>query len=104
MPDLGTGERLVALGSASLESRTARDERRAGVVIHSLPCPLVVVTESEDRDWLRSAYEGMTLPAEYLESVGASHWGLVLNRRVLPDPSTRASDWLITGLTTSPNR
>ena len=37
MPDLDTEERLVALGSGSLESRTARDERRASVVIHSLP-------------------------------------------------------------------
>ena len=45
MPDLDTEERLVALGSASLESRTARDERRAGIVILSLPCPLLVVTQ-----------------------------------------------------------
>ena len=42
----------------------------------------------------RSAYAGMQLPAEYIESRGASHWGLVLNRRLLPDLSTRVADWL----------
>ncbi len=102
MPDLDTQERLVALGSASPESRTARDERRAGVVIPSLPCPLLVVTGSADRNWPRSAYDGMALPADYMEAAGASHWGLVLNRRVLPDLSGRVSDWLIAGLFNSP--
>ena len=37
MPDLDIEERLIALGSASLESRMARDERRAGITIPALP-------------------------------------------------------------------
>lgn len=44
MPDLDTEERPVALGSAFLESRTAQEERSAGIVIHSLSCPLLVMT------------------------------------------------------------
>ena len=36
----------------------------------------------------------MSLRAEYLESLGASHWGLVLNRRLLPDLSKRVTKWL----------
>ena len=94
MPDLDTQERLIALESASQESRAARDDRKAGIVVTELPCPLMVVTGSEDRAWPRSAYVGMRLRAEYLESLGASHWGLALNRRLLPDLSKRVTKWL----------
>ncbi len=94
MPDLDIEERRVAIESLSPESRTARDDRKAGIVIASLPCPLLLVTGSEDRDWPRSAYAGMHLPADYIEAPGASHWGLVLNRRVLPDLAMRVTGWL----------
>ena len=94
MPDLDTEERLIALGSASSESRTARDDRKAGIVVRSMSCPLLVVTGSEDQSWPRSAYAGLHLPATYLESHGSSHWGLVLNRRLLPDLSNAVLDWL----------
>ena len=94
MPDLDLEERLIALEAASSESRTARDDRKAGIVIPLLPCPLLVVTGSEDRDWPRSRYACMHLPTEYLESRGSSHWGLVLNRRLLPQTSSRIVDWL----------
>ena len=56
----------------------------------------------QDRNRPRSAYDGMALPADYMAAAGASHWGLVLNRRVLLDLSSRVSDWLIASLTTSP--
>ena len=89
MRDLDVEERLIALESASPESRTARDDRKAGIVVTSLPCPLLVVTGSEDQSWPRSTYADMYLPAEYLEARGSSHWGLVLNRRLLPNLSNR---------------
>ena len=94
MPDLNLEERQIALESASPESRTARDERKAGIVLNSLPCPLLIVTGNKDRLWPKSAYEKMHLSAEYLDSPGSSHWGLVLNRRSLPSLSTSVSDWL----------
>ena len=94
MPDLNIEERSVALASLSAESRAARDDRKAGIVIESVPCPLLVVTGSEDVDWPRSAYDGMRLPAEYVEVQEASHWGLVLNRRVLPGMVARVTGWL----------
>ncbi len=56
----------------------------------------------QDRNRPRSAYDGMALPADYMAAAGASHWGLVLNRRVLLDLSSRVSDWLIAGLSNSP--
>ena len=96
MPDLDLDieERMIALASAAPESRTARDDRKAGIVVTSLPCPLLVVTGSQDEAWPRSAYAGMRLPADYLELSGASHWGLVLNRRLLPELSSGVMDWL----------
>ena len=99
MPDLDIEERRVAIESLSPESRTARDDRKAGIVIPSLPCPLLVVTGSEDRDWPRTTYAGMHLPADYLDVPGASHWGLVLNRRVLPDLAARVTRWLDANVT-----
>lgn len=99
MPDLDIEERSIALESLSAESRTARDDRKAGIVIESLPCPLLVVTGSEDRDWPRSAYDGMRLPADYVEAPGTSHWGLVLNRRALPGMVASVTAWLDTNVT-----
>ncbi len=99
MPDLDIEERMIALASASPESRTARDDRKAGIVVTSLPCPLLVVTGSQDEAWPRSAYAEMRLQADYLESSGASHWGLVLNRRLLPELSSLVMDWLDTNAT-----
>ena len=63
MRDLDEEERSVALGSLSQESRSARDERKAGVVISSMPCPLLLVTGSEDRVFPLSEYAEM------------GHWG-----------------------------
>lgn len=83
MPDLDREERLVALGSLGRESRYARDERQRGIVVASLPCPLLIVTGTDDRQWPRERYDGLHLPAEHLVAEGASHWGLVLNRRAL---------------------
>lgn len=83
MFDLDAEERLLALASCGLESRYARDERAAGVVVESLPCPLLIVTSTGDEQWPRSRYDGLHLPAEHLSVDGASHWGLVLNRRAI---------------------
>ena len=94
MPDLDEEERGIALGSLSQESRTARDERKAGVVIESMPCPLLVITGSDDRVFPRSLYEDMGLGEELMGAEGASHWGLVLNRRVLPGLARSVTEWL----------
>ena len=52
------------------------------------------MTGSEDVDWPRSAYDGMRLPADYIEVPEASHWGLVFNRRVVPGMADWVTDWL----------
>ncbi|MCH7718585.1 MAG: alpha/beta hydrolase [Chloroflexi bacterium] len=89
MPDLDREEREVALASVGRESRYARDERKRGIVIESLPCPLLIVTGTADRQWPRERYDGLWLEADYVAVEGASHWGMVLSRRaltaILPD-------------------
>ena len=87
-------ERLIALSSLSKESRMARDQRRRGVVIESLPCPLLLVTGGRDREWPAERYEELWLPADRLVVEGVSHWGLVLNRRAIAQTMPSMVDWL----------
>ena len=94
MSDLDREERIIALASLGQESRWARDQRKAGIVIESLPCPLLVVTGSADNDWPDEHYDGLWLAAERLKVEGASHWGLVLNRRALPTLTPAVLRWL----------
>jgi hypothetical protein len=94
MPDLDREERLIALASLGRESRLARDERKRGVVVEALGCPLLVVTGSMDRQWPRGRYDGLWLGADYIEVDGASHWGLVLDRRALARVIPGVLEWL----------
>ena len=94
MPDLDADERTFALASLADDSRLARDERHAGVVVRSLPCPLLIVTGTADAQWPRSSYDGLWLAADYIEAEGASHWGLVLSRRVLHALVPRVTTWV----------
>ena len=96
MADLDLEERKTALASLGRESPLARDERRAGVVIEALPCPLLIVTGSRDREWPRERYDNLWLKADYLSAEGASHWGLVLNRRILAQLVPKILSWLST--------
>jgi pimeloyl-ACP methyl ester carboxylesterase len=94
MPDLDRDERLIALSSLGKESRLARDERQAGVVIESIPCPFLIVTGTADTQWPRERYHSLWLQADYLSIEGASHWGLVLNRRALGTMLPAVLRWL----------
>jgi pimeloyl-ACP methyl ester carboxylesterase len=94
MPDLDREERLIALASLGRESRFARDERAAGIVVRDLACPLLIVTGTADRQWPRSNYDGLHLPAEHLGIDGASHWGLVLSRVAVEEAVSGAVSWL----------
>ena len=63
-------------------------------MIESVPCPLLIATGTADVSWPRSAYDGLWLKADYIEVDGASHWGLVLNRRALDALAPRIVSWL----------
>jgi pimeloyl-ACP methyl ester carboxylesterase len=94
MPDLDREERSIALGSLGKESRLARDERQAGIIIESMPSPLLIVTGSADTQRPRARYHDLWLNADYLSAEGASHWGLVLNRRALATTIPAVLRWL----------
>jgi pimeloyl-ACP methyl ester carboxylesterase len=94
MPDLDLEERQVALESLGLESRLARDERKRGIVIGRMACPLLIVTGELDTDWPRERYAGLQLEAEYAQAEACSHWGLVLNRRALSHLIPTVSEWM----------
>lgn len=92
MPDLDREERVVALSSLGPESQLACDDRKAGIVIETLPCPLLIVTGTNDRLWPRSTYDDLWLPADHFEVEGASHWGLVLSRSALGSARVKRND------------
>jgi pimeloyl-ACP methyl ester carboxylesterase len=94
MPDLDREERVIALSSLGQESRRARDERQAGIVIESISCPLLIVTGTADTQWPRARYQELWLKADYLSVEGASHWGLVLSRRALQTMLPAVLRWM----------
>jgi len=94
MPDLDAEEQTVAIASLCNDSRYARDDRQAGIVIESLPCPLLIATGTADRQWPLSRYDSLWLPADFVSAEGASHWGLVLNRRALATLVPAVVTWL----------
>jgi len=94
MRDLDAEERRIALASLGLESRLARDERKAGVVLTALPCPALIVASTGDATFQPSAYADLPIKAERVVVDGASHWGLVLNRRLLTTLVPTVTAWL----------
>jgi pimeloyl-ACP methyl ester carboxylesterase len=100
MPDLNREERQIALASLCSESRFARDERQRGIVVESLPVPLLIVTGTADHQWPHERYRDLWLPADYLTVEGASHWGLVLSRRALGHAIPAVLSWLTQASTT----
>ena len=94
MADLDTEERIIALSSVGLESRMARDERKAGIRIDKMTCPLMIMTGTDDEAWPFQTYQGLWIPFTHQSIQGASHWGLVLNRRALKAAVNFTVQWL----------
>src|SRR4029450_9367794 len=76
------------------DARFARDDRKAGIVLTSLPCPALVVASTGDATFPPPAYADLSVPAERLVVDGATHWGLVLNRRLLDSLVPTVTAWL----------
>jgi pimeloyl-ACP methyl ester carboxylesterase len=93
MADLDRAERVIALEALGSESRLARDERKAGVVV-DVPCPMLIVTGTTDTQWPRQRYDDLHFAADHISIDGASHWGLVLNRRLLAGMASAVTSWL----------
>ena len=54
------------LASLGEESRHARDDRKAGIVLTRLPCPALVVASTGDLSFPPTAYTDLAVPAERL--------------------------------------
>lgn len=94
MPDLTLDERRIALRALGPESQYARDERRRGIIIRTLSCPLLIVTGTRDNRWPGSRYANFWISADRLSMQSASHWGLVLNQRALCVTMPMILTWL----------
>ena len=94
MPDLDAAERRIALASLGRESRLARDERKAGVVLDPLPCPALVIAGTEDASFPPSTYATLPFAADVLTADGASHWGLVLGGRTVARLVPQVLGWV----------
>lgn len=87
MPDLDREEIAIALASLGPESTMARQDRQRGITVDParMSGPVLVVAGERD-ETMRPAYcrrVAELFRGRYLELPGASHWGLVLNRRAL---------------------
>ncbi len=87
MPDLDPSEVGIALASLGPESAFARQERRRGVWFppRGFDGRVLIAAGERDETFPPRACRRVArfLNAEYVELPGASHWGLVLNRRAL---------------------
>jgi pimeloyl-ACP methyl ester carboxylesterase len=98
MPDLEPDEVRVALASLGPESAFARQERRCGVWFHprGFMGPVMIVAGERDESFPPPVCRQLArfLAADYVELAGASHWGLVLNRRALDAAWPALAAWL----------
>jgi pimeloyl-ACP methyl ester carboxylesterase len=98
MPDLDAAEVAIALASLGPESAFARQERRCGVWFDPRGATGAILVAAGERDERSppSACRRIArfLSAGYVEVPGASHWGLVLNRRALDAAWPQISGWL----------
>jgi pimeloyl-ACP methyl ester carboxylesterase len=103
MPDLSIIEREIALSSLGQESRYARDDRKRGNVIETLPCPLLVVKGALKSGWTARSYDdswlkGLWVDADVWTVDSASHWGLVLSESVLSSLISDVINWIETNI------
>lgn len=98
MPDLEPEEIRIALASLGPESAFARQERRRGVWFppRGFEGSILVAAGERDETFPPRACRRVArfLDAGYVEFPGASHWGLVLNRRALASAWPAIGAWL----------
>ena len=98
MPDLDPEEVGIALASLGPESAFARQERRRGVWFppRGVTDTIFIAAGERDQSFPPRVCRRVArfLGAEYVELPGASHWGLVLNRRALDAAWPAVTAWL----------
>lgn len=95
MDDLTRQERSHAKGCLCAESLLVPGERRRGIPISRMPCPLLEIIGGLDAYYpTEPSYHGIGLADRQILAEEASHWGLVLNGRVLPGLLVQVLAWL----------
>jgi hypothetical protein len=59
------------------------------------PRQLPLVTGTEDKAWPVERYRDLWLKPDHFSIEGASHWGLVLNRRALKTMIPAVLSWIV---------
>ncbi len=95
MPDLTVEERRIAQSSLCSESMLVGCQRRRGILIEQMPCPMLEIMGGLDGYYpTEPSYRGVGLADDQVVVRDSSHWGLVLSRRVLADLVPGVPDWL----------
>jgi pimeloyl-ACP methyl ester carboxylesterase len=95
MPDLTTDERRIAQSSLCSESELMGSERRRGILIDEMPCPMLEILGGLDNYYpTEPSYHGIGMANRQIYVSESSHWGLMLNRRELPTLLPQVLDWL----------
>lgn len=92
--DLDDEERAAAIAAQGPESRYARDQRNAGIVVESLPCPLLIATGERDTSWGAERFVDLWLSSDRVDEPGATHYGLMLSRPALQTLVPAVAAWL----------
>jgi len=97
MPGLNPEELRLAQSSLCDESLLMVSERLRGIVVEPLPCPLLEVVGGHDDYYPKdSSYADIGIAEDKIVVPTASHWGLVLDRRVLRQLVPQVLEWLAT--------
>ena len=95
MDDLTRDERALAQRALCKESRLMACERRRGIVIEQMPCAMLEILGGLDDYYpTEPGYHDIGLADHRILVEEASHWGLVLNGRVLPGLLAQVLPWL----------
>jgi len=95
MPDLTTAERRIAQSSLSNESELMGSERRRGIPIDDMPCPMLEILGGLDDYYpTEPSYFGIGMASHQVLVPESSHWGLMLNHGTLPSLLSQVLDWL----------
>ena len=95
MPGLDPEELRLAQRSLCSESLLMASERARGIVAETIPCPLLEVLGGRDDYYPTDpSYADIGIADDKIIVPTASHWGLVLDRRVLRELVPQILKWL----------
>ena len=97
MPDLTTEERSLAQQWLTKESRVVGQERSRGILVKAVPCPVLEIVGGYNNYYpTEPSYYSTGIADRQIYVQEASHWGLMLNKRIVPWLLDEVVGWLDT--------